>query len=84
MKVYDAISNLQDYNTEIVEDAKNRLNDELFSCTELYEEFAEPFKLWECNLALIHSTSHNDPQLIEDIWANIIESGVYIPYLSDI
>ncbi|KAK6639409.1 hypothetical protein RUM43_007682 [Polyplax serrata] len=72
--VYDAVSDLHTHSPEIIEDAKTRLNNELFTCTELYEEFAEPFKLWECNLALVHSTSHNDPQLIEDIWRNIIET----------
>lgn len=75
--MYDAISDLHTHSPEIIEDAKTRLNNELFTCTELYEEFAEPFKLWECNLALVHSTSHNDPQLIEDIWRNIIETGMF-------
>ncbi|KAL0269136.1 UNVERIFIED_CONTAM: hypothetical protein PYX00_006963 [Menopon gallinae] len=73
-KVLDAVSNMHNVSGEIIEDAKNRLNSELFDCTKLFEEFAEPFMLWECKLAIVHSTNHNDPQLIEEIWQNIIDS----------
>lgn len=41
---------------------------------QLYEEFAEPFGLWECKLAIIHCSGHNDAQLIQKIWMNIMKT----------
>jgi nuclear pore complex protein Nup155 len=46
----------------------------LFVCCQLYEEFCEPFNLWECKLAIIHCSGHCDLALVETIWLNIIES----------
>jgi len=43
-------------------------------CCQLYEEFCEPFNLWECKLAIIHCSGHCDLALVETIWLNIIES----------
>ena len=43
-------------------------------CCQLYEEFCEPFSLWECKLAIIHCSGHCDLALVETIWLNIIES----------
>lgn len=43
-------------------------------CFQLYEEFAEPFSLWECKLAIIHCSGHCDLALVETIWLNIIET----------
>lgn len=40
----------------------------------MYEEFAEPFELWECKLAIMHCSGHNDASLIQNIWRNIIKS----------
>ncbi|CAB0037630.1 unnamed protein product [Trichogramma brassicae] len=41
---------------------------------QLYEEFAEPLQLWECKLAIIHCSGHQDVMLIQGIWKNIIET----------
>jgi hypothetical protein len=43
-------------------------------CCQLYEEFCEPFSLWECKLAIIHCSGHCDLALVETIWLNIIET----------
>jgi nuclear pore complex protein Nup155 len=43
-------------------------------CYQLYEEFCEPFSLWECKLAIIHCSGHYDLALVETIWLNIVET----------
>jgi len=43
-------------------------------CHQLYEEYAEPFNLWECKLAIIHCSGHYDLALVETIWLNIVEN----------
>lgn len=42
---------------------------------QLYEEYAEPLQLWECKLAIIHCSGHQDDMLIKGIWTNIIKNG---------
>lgn len=39
---------------------------------QLYENFAEPFKLLECQLAIIDCAGYNDSSLIKNIWHDII------------
>jgi len=43
---------------------------------QLYEEYAEPLQLWECKLAIIHCSGHQDDMLIKGIWTNIINNGI--------
>lgn len=45
-----------------------------FNVLQLYKDFAEPFDLWECKLAIIHVSGYTDPTLIENIWLNIIST----------
>ena len=42
---------------------------------QLYGEFADPFKLSECKLAIIHCAGHSDPILVQTLWQEIIEKG---------
>ena len=42
----------------------------------MYGDFAEPFDLYECQLAIIHCGSHDDAALIESLWQNIIDKGM--------
>jgi len=44
--------------------------------SQLYEEYAEPLQLWECKLAIIHCSGHQDDMLIKGIWTNIIDNGI--------
>ena len=44
--------------------AKAQLNADLIDLTQLYSDFAEPFGLWECQLAIIHCAGHPDNNLI--------------------
>ena len=49
------------------------LNSSLHNVTTLYRDFAEPFQLYECQLKILHCAGHEDLNLIENIWRNIIE-----------
>ena len=50
-----------------------QLNADLLDISQLYAEFAEPYNLWECQLAILHCAGHPDGMLIETVWNNIIE-----------
>ncbi|CAG9783700.1 unnamed protein product [Diatraea saccharalis] len=52
--------------------ALQRLDDELLEITQLYEEYADRYNLWECKLAIVQCSGHNDPLLVENIWSNIL------------
>ncbi|KAH8377789.1 hypothetical protein KR093_007134, partial [Drosophila rubida] len=56
--------------------AINELNSALYDITQLYQNFAERFDLWECQLSILNCSNHNDPLLIESVWGNIINSAV--------
>ena len=42
---------------------------------QLFGEFADPFDLPQCKLAIVHCAGHHDPTLIESLWQDIIEKG---------
>ncbi|XP_029678395.1 nuclear pore complex protein Nup155 isoform X1 [Formica exsecta] len=74
-QILDIISNQQNlFDSMLVTDAKLRLNSSLLDITQLYEEYAEPLQLWECKLAIIHCSGHQDDMLIKGIWTNIIDN----------
>ncbi|XP_065595993.1 nuclear pore complex protein Nup155 [Cyrtonyx montezumae] len=56
-----------------VQDAISQLDAELMDITKLYGEFADPFKLSECKLAIIYCAGHSDPILVQTLWQEIIE-----------
>ncbi|XP_046396467.1 nuclear pore complex protein Nup154-like isoform X2 [Ischnura elegans] len=56
------------------EEAISRLTTKLVDITQLYEDFAEPFGLWQCKLAILHCVGHNDPTFVESIWDYILET----------
>ena len=49
-----------------------RLDSDLLDITSLYQDWAEPYQLWEAKLAILACAGHPDPMLIENIWSNII------------
>ncbi|KAG9488421.1 hypothetical protein GDO78_007954 [Eleutherodactylus coqui] len=49
------------------------LDSQLMDATRLYGDFADPFKLSECKLAIIHCAGHSDPILVQSLWEEIIE-----------
>jgi nuclear pore complex protein Nup155 len=38
----------------------SQLNSSLIDISQLYSDFAEPYALWECQLAIIHCAGHPD------------------------
>lgn len=50
------------------------LNSSLLDITRLYEQFAEPYQLWECKLAIVACAGHSEPQLVQSLWTHIIDS----------
>lgn len=72
-QVLDVISNVAGISQQ-ADEAVHRLNSSLLTITELYQDYAEPFNLWECKLSIIECSGHNDPELIQQIWNSIIES----------
>ncbi|XP_020651332.3 nuclear pore complex protein Nup155 [Pogona vitticeps] len=59
-----------------VQDAISRLDSELMDISKLYAEFADPFKLSECKLAIIHCAGHSDTILVQTLWQEIIERAL--------
>ncbi|CAB3242107.1 unnamed protein product [Arctia plantaginis] len=52
-----------------------RLDDELLEITQLYEEYADRYNLWECKLAIVQCSGLNDALLVENIWSNILSEA---------
>ena len=57
-----------------IQSAMLRLNSSLLDISQLYQNYAEPFDLWECQLAILHCSGHHDPHLVETMWSNIIDA----------
>nr|CAD7455399.1 unnamed protein product [Timema tahoe] len=72
-KILVSVTNQRAHN-RLAEEAIEKLNSNLYDLTELYENFAEPFSLWEAKLSIIHSSGHLDMSLIEKVWLKLIES----------
>ncbi|KAI1240157.1 hypothetical protein IHE44_0011610 [Lamprotornis superbus] len=64
-----------------VQDAISQLDAELMDITKLYGEFADPFKLSECKLAIIHCAGHSDPILVQTLWQEVIEKDFLVQFL---
>lgn len=71
---HSALASLQGAQQDAqVQEAVRILNSTLFTMTDLYTKFAEPFELWECKLKILNASHHNDPLLIELVWTKILE-----------
>ena len=53
-----------------------QLNSDLMSITTLYSNYAEPYQLWECQLAILHCAGHPDSMLIATVWDEIISREI--------
>ncbi|XP_024084605.1 nuclear pore complex protein Nup154 isoform X1 [Cimex lectularius] len=71
-QVLDKISGMINTHS-MAEEACKKLNSNLLSITELFEDFAEPFQLWECKLTILNCAGHDDQELIKSIWNEIIK-----------
>lgn len=72
MLVLNAIQNLRSSHPN-KDDAITLLNSGLFEVTQLYEDFADRFELWECKLAIINCAGYSDDGLVLEIWQHIIK-----------
>ncbi|XP_043248348.1 nuclear pore complex protein Nup154 isoform X1 [Colletes gigas] len=72
-QILDTICN-QHMADRLSEDVFRALNNSLLDITKLYEKYADPLQLWECKLAIIHCSGHQDAMLIQEIWTNIINN----------
>lgn len=52
------------------------LNSQLMDITRLYSDYAEPYQLAECKLAIVHCAGHYDPSLIDALWQNILDQEI--------
>lgn len=43
---------------------------------QLYSNFAEPHSLWEAQLAILKLSNHDDYELVNQIWENILLKGI--------
>ncbi|KAJ2869104.1 hypothetical protein GGH93_006264 [Coemansia aciculifera] len=50
------------------------LDRRLFTVSELYEQFAEPLRLWDAMLLILKASNHDDPQMVEEIWLTILRT----------
>ncbi|XP_018020303.1 nuclear pore complex protein Nup155 isoform X2 [Hyalella azteca] len=55
------------------ETTMQRLDSSLLDITTLYEQFAEPYGLWRCKLAIVACAGHSEPQLVQSLWSHIID-----------
>ncbi|KAJ8983036.1 hypothetical protein NQ317_014334 [Molorchus minor] len=74
-QILDAVINLQSQIPN-AQEAIVALNSELFEISQLYENFAEPFKLLECQLAIIDCAGYTDSALIESILEQILSEEI--------
>ncbi|KAH9491335.1 hypothetical protein DERF_016063 [Dermatophagoides farinae] len=65
------------------EEAIQMLNQRLLNVTSLYQDFAEPFQLYECQLKILYCAGHDDISLIENIWRNILDMELCSVRLAD-
>ncbi|KAG8227175.1 hypothetical protein J437_LFUL008059 [Ladona fulva] len=73
-KVLDALKGVRHTNQHKAEEAIRRLESELVDIGVLFDAYAEPFGLWECQLAIIYCSGYQDPPLLENIWENILDA----------
>jgi len=61
----------------VISDALTQLNYSLMELTQLYQNYAQKFNLYDCQLAILKCGNHHDATLIERLWKNIIDEILY-------
>jgi nuclear pore complex protein Nup155 len=74
-QILDTLSNNRPLEVDVgrCQEAIKKLNRSLYEMTNLYEDFADAFGLWECKLTILNCSHHNDPLLIESVWTKILD-----------
>lgn len=60
-----------------IQEALSHLNYSLLDLTQLYQNYAQKFNLYDCQLAILKCGNHYDPSLIEKLWKSIIDSVLH-------
>ncbi|RZC41057.1 nuclear pore complex protein Nup155 [Asbolus verrucosus] len=74
-QILEAVTNLKATHPA-AEEAIVALNSGLYQISQLYENFADPLELWECQLAIIDCAGYTDENLIEKIWRSILRREI--------
>ncbi|CAK9302505.1 unnamed protein product [Gordionus sp. m RMFG-2023] len=72
-KIMDSILAKYGENNEFAVRAINQLNEQLYDLTQLYQDFGEKFKLWDCQLIIMQAANHRDKDLIKETWTQILD-----------
>lgn len=72
-QILNTLKNINVGHNPAINDAISALDSGLYQISQLYENFADPFELWECKLAIIECAGYSDVPLIESIWKNILK-----------
>ena len=78
LQIVEALSSLAahgggSHNRNEINAALAKLNSDLLDISQLFQDYAEPYNLWECQLSILHCAGHHDPMLVEKMWDNIID-----------
>lgn len=71
IQVHDRLKELPE--TQATLSAISRLNFTLYDLTELYQNYALKFNMYDCQLAILKCGNHSDQALIEKLWKCIID-----------
>ena len=61
---------------EIAQDAMDKLKRGLIAVDELFNDFSEPYELYEISLLIVHTSNFNDTSLIERLWVDVITQSI--------
>ena len=67
----DLLRELNEVGQQMTRDIR-RLNERLFTLSELFNQFTFKYRLWELCLMVFECSSHNDPELVKSIWHHIL------------
>ncbi|KAH7943987.1 hypothetical protein HPB52_014151 [Rhipicephalus sanguineus] len=70
-KVQDALRQRSDL--PMAAELVARLDAELVDVTHLYGDYADPYDLAECKLAIVRSSGYDKPLLVESLWQSLLE-----------
>jgi hypothetical protein len=59
------------------------LNQRLFTVSELYDRFANPFNLAHIKLAILACAGHYEREIVENVWVDILKKGCYFDWIYD-
>jgi hypothetical protein len=61
---------------QITDEEMNRLESRLVSADELYNEYSEPYELYEISMMILHASCLNDSGVIQQTWLNLFTQSI--------